>query len=55
MRMVTILDTMKMADGMAKEQMSVKAQPMWVPGKTTCSMVKANTLMQTAQSSKENG
>ena len=39
----TISETIKMTDIMAKEHMSMMmAEPMWVPGKTTRCMVRAN-------------
>ena len=53
---VIILETLKMANDMALEHMSIlMAQPMWVPGKTARDMVKANIQMKKAQSSKETG
>ena len=56
LKKATILENGKMIINMDKEQMSgLKAERMWVPGKTASNMVKANTQKQTAQSSKENG
>ena len=52
----TMLDTIKMADNMAKEQKSIlMAQPMWVPGKTATNMVQVNSPTDSEQYSKENG
>ena len=53
--MVTTLETLKMAIDMAKEHMSMMAEPMWVPGYKTGDMVQASTPIDKAQSSKETG
>ena len=40
--MLTMLETLKITDIMAKEHMSMMmAEPMWVPGKTAWPMVRA--------------